>query len=115
MKQSFDSFAALQRDAQLKQAQAANNSNVVLVRVVDKLSGWLYGIGLVLLVPTLFISSILMIAGLATMYARDKVYVKDVASGEKFWLSKEDWNKYKANKKNRNKNVRSLDEISKNK
>ncbi|MED2438571.1 hypothetical protein P4W20_16920 [Bacillus thuringiensis] len=108
---SYDTIASLQRMQQLEQAQAAAGKRLVLQRVhtTDNL---LAVLAIILVIPTFSLSLIL---GVIIYYIREftcKTYlVKNVATGEKFHVDKQDFKQYKKNFKKKEKQVRRISDL----
>jgi len=93
---SFDELGALQRAAQMNQAQAHASGKLKLKRLVSKNGNIILGISIVLIPFTLGFSSIIGLSILIYYYFNPrKVFVKNIATGEKFFISKDDWIQYK--------------------
>ncbi len=108
---SYDTVASLQRMQQLEQAQAAAGKRLVLQRV-QTMDNLLAVLAIVLMIPTLCLS---LIIGVIIYYIREftcKTYlVKNVATGEKFRVDKEDFKQYKKNFKKKQKQVRRISDL----
>ncbi|EAC2258069.1 hypothetical protein G6R42_000771 [Listeria monocytogenes] len=106
---AFDSLAALQRMRQMEQQAAINGKKIVLKRMNDKLDIWLFVLWFVLLIPTLGISFVLLFVYLFRYFFSKEIYVQDIATYDKFYITRDDWTKYKVNKKMNKKETRKLD------
>lgn len=92
----FDELGAIQRAEQMKQAQAHASGKLKLKRVVSKNGNIILGVSIVLSPFTLGLSSIIGLSILTYYYFNPrKVCVKNIATGEKFFISKDDWIQYK--------------------
>ncbi|EUJ59491.1 hypothetical protein [Listeria fleischmannii] len=107
---AFDEIAALQRMQQMEQQAAINGKKLVLKRELDKLDIWLLVLFFILLIPTFGLASII-ICFWATFryYYSKKVYVKDIATYDKFYINRDDWKKYKQAVKTNNSQTKKLD------
>ncbi|ONG59690.1 hypothetical protein [Bacillus thuringiensis] len=111
---SYDTIASLQRMQQLEQAQAANGKRIVLKRVYesDKISALILVLCLIAIPFTLCIS---LLVGLIIYYIREfkrtTYLVKNVATGEKFRVDKQDFKQYKRNFKKKEKQVRRISDL----
>lgn len=106
---SYDSIASLQRIQQLQQAEAAAGNRLILRRV-DSVNDIVFGIAaFILMIPTLTISLIIFGIYWTIKEKRTKTYlVKNVATGEKFMVRKEEFKEYQKMMKNKEKEVRSI-------
>jgi hypothetical protein len=106
---SYDSIASLQRIQQMEQAQAAAGKRLVLKRLP---SGWDIGLtfaAFILFIPTLTLSFFAILIYFAIKEITVKTYkVKNVATGEKFMVKKEEFKQYKKEWKNKEKEVRDI-------
>lgn len=109
MNLAFDSLAALQRMRQMEQQAAINGNKLILKRMNDKIDIWLFVLWIVLLIPTLGISFILLFIYLFKYFFGKKVYVQDISTYDKFYITKADWKKYRTNNKKKNVETRKLD------
>ncbi|MED2104027.1 hypothetical protein P4W10_06780, partial [Bacillus thuringiensis] len=92
---SYDTIASLQRMQQLEQAQAAAGKRLVLQRVhtTDNL---LAVLAIILVIPTFSLSLVLFCIYYIVKSLVTKTYlVKNVATGEKFHVDKEEFKQYK--------------------
>ena len=100
----FDNLAAIQRVEQLKQAQAQASGKLHLKRIPSKNGILILWISIILAPFTLGLSTLI---GLITMvyylFYSKKIFVKNIATGEKFYILKDDWLRYK-NDNEHNKN-----------
>ncbi|MEW4236785.1 hypothetical protein Q0N71_28140 [Bacillus thuringiensis] len=109
---SYDTIASLQRMQQLEQAQAATGKRLILKRIDSNTERALIILGLLLMIPTLGISIMLVgIYALITMFVRKTYLVKNVATGEKFRVDKQDFKQYKKNFKKKEKQVRRISDL----
>lgn len=108
---SYDTVASLQRMQQLEQAQAAAGKRLVLQRVhtTDNL---LAVLAIILVIPTFSLSLVLFCIYYIVKSLVTKTYlVKNVATGEKFHVDKEDFKQYKKNFKKKEKQVRKISDL----
>ncbi|PHD00650.1 hypothetical protein COF44_12160 [Bacillus toyonensis] len=109
---SYDTIASLQRMQQLEQAQAATGKRLVLKRVDSNLDRALIIIGILLIIPTLGFSIALVgIYALIKMSVTKTYLVKNVATGEKFHVDKEEFKRYKRNFKKKEKQVKKISDL----
>lgn len=106
---SYDTIASLQRMQQLQQSEAAAGKRIALQRMFTGLDIiWLL-IAFILGIPTFSISCILF---LIYYFSITKTYVvKNVATGEKFRVSKQDYKQYKKECKAKKKEVRKISDL----
>jgi len=111
---SYDTVASLQRMQQLQQAQAASGKRIVLKRVYesDKISALIIIICILAIPATMCIS---LLVGLVIYYIREfkrtTYLVKNVATGEKFRVDKQDFKQYKRDFKKKEKQVRRISDL----
>lgn len=111
---SYDTIASLQRMQQLKQAQAAAGKRLVLKRVYesDKISALIIVLCIIAIPATMCIS---LLVGLVIYYIREfkrtTYVVKNVATGEKFKVNKQDFRQYKKEFKAKEKEVKKISEL----
>ncbi|BAR81519.1 uncharacterized protein KNN_00644 [Bacillus thuringiensis serovar tolworthi] len=111
---SYDTVASLQRMQQLQQAQAASGKRVVLKRVYesDKISALIIVLCILAIPATMCIS---LLVGLVIYYIREfkrtTYLVKNVATGEKFRVYKQDFKQYKRDFKKKEKQVRRISDL----
>lgn len=106
---AFDELGALQRMRQLKQQQASNGKKISLERKMDKIDALIIISMFILIVPTWGIATFFLICFFLWRYQfGKKVYVADIATGEKFYVTRMDWKKYKKDKQKAKKQVRSI-------
>ncbi|AQY40908.1 hypothetical protein P4V72_15895 [Bacillus thuringiensis] len=109
---SYDTIASLQRMQQLEQAQATAGKRLILKRIDSNTERALIILGLLLMIPTLGISIMLVgIYALITMFVRKTYLVKNVATGEKFRVDKQDFKQYKKKFKKKEKQVRRISDL----
>ncbi|MED3538254.1 hypothetical protein ABEX53_17140 [Bacillus toyonensis] len=109
---SYDTIASLQRMQQLEQAQAAAGKRLVLKRVDSNFDRALIIIGILLIIPTLGFSIVLVgIYALIKMSVTKTYLVKNVATGEKFHVDKEEFKQYKRNFKKKEKQVKKISDL----
>ncbi|MGE6344074.1 hypothetical protein ACQKIY_05830 [Bacillus mycoides] len=106
---SYDSIASIQRMQQLQQSEAAAGKKIVLQRILTGLDILLFIAALILAIPTFSISCILF---LIYFFSITKTYlVKNVATGEKFKVDKQDFKQYKKEVKAKEKEVRKISDL----
>lgn len=106
---SYDSIASIQRMQQLQQSEAAAGKRIVLQRVPTGLDVLLFLITFILAIPTFSVSCILFLIYYLSIV---KTYsVKNVATGEKFRVSKQDFKQYKKEFKANEKEVRKISDL----
>ncbi|AFQ18200.1 hypothetical protein P9Y62_01535 [Bacillus thuringiensis] len=108
---SYDTIASLQRMQQLEQAQAAAGKRLVLQRVhtTDNL---LAVLAIILVIPTFSLSLVLFCIYYIVKSLVTKTYlVKNVATGEKFHVDKEEFKQYKKKFKKKEKQVRRISDL----
>ncbi|MDA1874286.1 hypothetical protein PDL05_11085 [Bacillus cereus group sp. BY112LC] len=109
---SYDTIASLQRMQQLEQAQAATGKRLVLKRVDSNLDRVLIIIGILLIIPTLgFSIALIGIYALIKMSVTKAYLVKNVATGEKFHVDKQEFKEYKKNFKKKEKQVKKISDL----
>jgi hypothetical protein len=106
---SYDSIASLQRVQQLQQAEAAAGNRLVLKRLNTRFDIVLIIVLIILAIPTFTITFWLLFIYLLLKEIIIKTYlVKNVATGEKFMVSKSEYKQYKKELKNKEKEVRNI-------
>ncbi|WP_420974234.1 hypothetical protein [Bacillus thuringiensis] len=111
---SYDTIATLQRMQQLEQAQAATGKRLVLKRTYesDKISALIIVLCIIAIPATMCIS---LLVGLIIYYIREfkrtTYVVKNVATGEKFRVNKQDFRQYKKEFKAKEKEVKKISEL----
>ncbi|MGF9993179.1 hypothetical protein ACU80C_19745 [Bacillus mycoides] len=109
---SYDTIASLQRMEQLEQAQAAPGKRLVLKRVTPKVDIVILVITFLLAVPTLTLSIWIWATYFSIKEFTLKTYlVKNVATGEQFYVEKQDFKQYKRSLKNKGKQVRRISDL----
>lgn len=109
---SYDTVASLQRMQQLEQAQATAGKRLVLKRVTPKLDIIILVITFLLAVPTLTLSIWIWATYFSIKEFTMKTYlVKNVATGEQFYVEKQDFKQYKRSLKNKEKQVRRISDL----
>ncbi|WP_170957392.1 HIRAN domain-containing protein [Bacillus thuringiensis] len=111
---SYDTIASLQRMQQLEQAQSAAGKRLVLKRVHTKEN--IFGIlAIILVIPTLTISLWIYLIYFGIKELITKTYlVKNVATGEKFKVDKQEFKQYKKAFKAKEKQVRKISDLETN-
>ncbi|MFK4308946.1 hypothetical protein ABH957_003623 [Bacillus sp. RC242] len=112
---SYDTVASLQHMQQLEQAQAATGKRLILKRVNSTLDIWIFILAFLLFIPTLGFS--LMLAPF--VYFGKELFiktcmVKNVVTGEKFKVEKQDFKQYKKAFKAKEKQVRKIADLETN-
>ncbi|HHX7186633.1 TPA: hypothetical protein ACVG9G_000445 [Bacillus thuringiensis] len=108
---SYDTIASLQRMQQLEQAQAATGKRLVLQRD-HKVDNILAVLAIVFVIPTFSISLVLFcIYYVVKSLVTNTYLVKNVATGEKFRVDKQDFKQYKKNFKKKEKQVRRISDL----
>lgn len=108
---SYDTIASLERMQQLEQAQAANGKRLVLKRD-HKIDNILAVLAIVFVIPTFSISLLLFCIYYVVKSLVTKTYlVKNVATGEKFHVDKEEFKLYKKDFKKKEKQVRKISDL----
>lgn len=108
---SYDTVASLQRMQQLEQAQAASGKRLVLQR--DHKKDNIFAVlAIVFSIPTFCISLMIFAIYYIIKSLTTKTYlVKNVATGEKFHVDKEEFKQYKKNFKKKEKQVRRISDL----
>lgn len=106
---SFDEIGALQRIQQMEQQAAIHSKQLRLKRTFDKIDIWMMILFFVLLPFTFGISAIFYIIVVIRYFFGKKVYVKDIATHDKYYVSRDDWKEYKAKQKSKNNETRKLE------
>ncbi|GAB6474573.1 hypothetical protein bcgnr5371_42360 [Bacillus cereus] len=108
---SYDTVASLQRMQQLEQAQAAAGKRLILQRD-HKRDNILAALAIVFVIPTFSLSLVLFCIYYIIKSLTTKTYlVKNVATGEKFHVDKEEFKQYKKNFKKKEKQVRKISDL----
>ncbi|MFK4465036.1 HIRAN domain-containing protein [Bacillus sp. RC252] len=112
---SYDTVASLQRMQQLQQSEVAAGKRLILKRVSSTLDIWIFILAVLLFIPTLGFS--LMLAPF--VYFGKELFtktcmVKNVATGEKFKVDKQDFKQYKKAFKAKEKQVRRISDLETN-
>ncbi|HFK1746058.1 TPA: HIRAN domain-containing protein [Bacillus cereus] len=109
---SYDSIASIQRIQQLQQSEAAAGKRIILQRIPTALDVILFITAIILAIPTLVISYILFI--IYYSYIVKTYVVKNVATGEKFRVDKQDFKQYKKDFKAKGKEIRRISDLETN-
>ncbi|WP_176522718.1 HIRAN domain-containing protein [Bacillus thuringiensis] len=109
---SYDSIASIQRIQQLQQSEAAAGKRIILQRIPTSLDAILFITAIILAIPTFIISYILFI--IYYSYIVKTYVVKNVATGEKFRVDKQDFKQYKKAFKAKEKQVRRISDLETN-
>lgn len=109
---SYDSIASIQRIQQLQQSEAATGKRIILQRIPTPLDFMLFITAIILAIPTLVISYILFI--IYYSYIVKTYVVKNVATGEKFRVDKQDFKQYKKDFKAKEKEIRRISDLETN-
>lgn len=109
---SFDTIASLQRMQQLQQAEAAAGKRLVLKRQNSTLDTVLAVVAFLLVIPTFTISFLVFFIYLTIKEFSTKTYlVKNIATGEKFRVKKEDFKQYKKEMKGKEIEVKNISDM----
>ncbi|MDZ5606346.1 hypothetical protein U2I54_04305 [Bacillus pseudomycoides] len=109
---SYDTVASLQRMQQLEQAQAAAGKRLVLKPIYSTLDTWLIVIAVILFIPTFTFSLVAFLVYYYTKFFFIKTrLVKNVATGEKFYVDKQEFKQYKKDFKKKEKQVRKISDL----
>ena len=96
----FDALAAIQRAEQMKQAQAQASGKLRIKRIPSKNMVIVMSACAVLTPFTLGFSGLIaLIYVLYELFYSTKVFVQNVATGEKFYILKKDWEQFKQEEK----------------
>ncbi|MFJ8415947.1 hypothetical protein [Bacillus paramycoides] len=107
---SYDTVASLQRMQRLQHSEAAFGKRLVLKRVTPKVDIVILVITFSLAVPTL--SLWIWATYFSIKEFMLKTYlVKNVATGERFYVEKQDFKQYKRNFKKKEKQVRRISDL----
>ncbi|MCU4843718.1 hypothetical protein OB992_07025 [Bacillus cereus] len=108
---SYDTVASLQRMQQLQQSEAAAGDRLILKRD-HKIDNILAVLAIVFVIPTFSLSLLLFCIYYVVKSLATKTYlVKNVATGEKFHVDKEEFKQYKKNFKKKEKQVRRISDL----
>ncbi|MGG1691864.1 hypothetical protein G4D61_11020 [Bacillus ginsengihumi] len=111
---SFDTIIPLQRLQQMQQAQAVAGRKLILKQTVSTADLWVTGIGVTLAIPTLSLSCWALIVYFAIKEMVRKTYlVRNVATGGKFRVYKDDFKQYKKQFKHKEKEIRTILDLEK--
>ncbi|MEN1934957.1 hypothetical protein AAIE21_04930 [Paenibacillus sp. 102] len=109
---SYDTVASLQRMEQLAQAEAVAGERLVLKPIYSTLDTWLMVIAFILFIPTLTFSLVAFLVYYYTKAIFTKTQlVKNVATGEKFYVDKQEFKQYKKDFKAKEKQVRKISDL----
>lgn len=107
-----DLFGVAQRQRMMEADEARHSGRTVLKRDCD---GFDWGINIAMIISIVFGWLLLYLPLLIVVIvfwireiARKNIYVKDVATGEKYYITKSDWKQYKKDRKSSNKQTRKL-------
>lgn len=112
---SYDTVASLQRMQQLQQSEAAAGDRLILKRA-DSKAELIITVSAIVLIPfTLGISLVLFAIWFLIKELTAKTYlVKNVATGEKFRVDKQDFKQYKKDFKAKEKEIRRISDLETN-
>lgn len=96
-------------EEQMKQQAAINSGKLTLQKSETKADIWLLALFLILIFPTFGLSIILLFIYLYRRMFSKFVYVKNIATYEKFFVSRQSWKNYKKQSKRSKKEVRKID------
>ncbi|WJE51101.1 hypothetical protein QRE66_17520 [Bacillus cereus] len=109
---SYDTVGSLQRMEQLAQAEAAAGKRLVLKPIYSSLDTALMVVAVILFIPTFTFS---LVAFLIYYYTKaifmNTHLVKNVATGEKFYVDKQEFKQYKKDFKAKEKQVRRISDL----
>lgn len=109
---SYDTVASLQHMQQLEQAQAAAGKRLVLKPIYSSVDVALIIVAVILFIPTFTFSLVAFLVYYYTKFFFMKTrLVKNVATGEKFYVDKEEFKQYKRSLKNKEKQVRRISDL----
>lgn len=109
---SYDTVASLQRMQQLEQAQAAAGKRLVLKPIYSSVDVVLIVFAVILFIPTFTFSLVAFLVYYYTKFFFMKTrLVKNVATGEKFYVDKQEFKQYKKDFKKKEKQVRKISDL----
>ncbi|PFZ03911.1 hypothetical protein COL60_24885 [Bacillus pseudomycoides] len=109
---SYDTVSSLQRMEQLAQAEATAGKRLVLKPIYSTLDTWLMVIAVILFIPTFTFSLVAFLIYYYTKAIFTKTQlVKNVATGEEFYVDKQDFKEYKKVFKAKEKQVRKISDL----
>lgn len=108
----YDTVSLLQRMQQLEQDQAATGKHLVLKPIYSTLDAALLIVSVILFIPTFTFSVVAFLIYYYTKAFFTKTcLVKNVATGEKFRVDKQDFKQYKKEAKSKEKQVRRISDL----
>ncbi len=109
---SYDTVASLQRMDQLAQAQAAAGKRLILKPIYSSVDVALIVFAVILFIPTFTFSLVafLVYYYLKFFFMKTRL-VKNVATGEKFYVDKQEFKQYKKDFKKKIKQVRKISDL----
>jgi len=109
---SYDTVASLQRMEQIQQAQATAGKRLILKPIYSSVDVALIVFAVILFIPTFTFSLVAFLVYYYTKFFFMKTrLVKNVATGEKFYVDKEDFKQYKKDFKKKEKQVRQISDL----
>lgn len=109
---SYDTVASLQRMQQLQKSEAAAGKRLILKPIYSSVDAALIIVAVILFIPTFTFSLVAFLVYYYTKFFFMKIrLVKNVATGEKFYVDKEDFKQYKKNFKKKEKQVRKISDL----
>ncbi len=109
---NYDTVASLQRMQQLEQAQAAAGKRLILKPIYSSVDVALLIVAVILFIPTFTFSLLAFLVYYYTKFFFMKTrLVKNVATGEKFYVYKEDFKQYKKDFKKKEKQIRKISDL----
>ncbi|MBJ7946740.1 hypothetical protein [Bacillus cereus group sp. N24] len=109
---SYDTVASLQRMQQLEQAQAANGKRIMLKPIYSSLDTALIVLAVILFIPTFTFSLVAFLVYYYTkFFLMNTRLVKNIATGEKFYVDKQEFKRYKKDFKKKEKQVRRISDL----
>lgn len=109
---SYDTVASLQRMQQLEQFQATAGKRLILKPIYSSVDVALIVFAVILFIPTFTFSLVTFLVYYYTKFFFMKTrLVKNVATGEKFYVDKEEFKQYKKDFKKKEKQVRKISDL----
>ncbi|EOP36302.1 hypothetical protein IKI_04399 [Bacillus toyonensis] len=109
---SYDTVASLQRMQQLEQAQVTAGKRLILKPIYSSVDVALIVFAVILFIPTFTFSLVAFLVYYYTKFFFMKTrLVKNVATGEKFYVDKQEFKQYKNDFKKKEKQVRKISDL----
>ena len=112
---SNDVFAGMQRSEQALREQAKNSGKLTLRKSYDKTDKIQFGLLFVFALLSWILLYIPLIVLIVMMIKRrttsENVYVVNIVTGEKFYITRTEWKEYKAGKKTDSQQVKSIKDM----